>query len=263
MNLILKTGLFLTCIGLSACASAPVSNQKLSRDLFYSLQSSDASEIQCSQKLNDISTSLIGRVLLDPSLTQVHLEIKKIHLAPEVNVESQSKEIRSGGYITQRPSQERILSALLAAHIRYYSHVAHNYLPLFYVQNPLSFAKGAAFEKTGDEFITRYQDTDRTSIELRVQKDGQYIKILTSPFKGNTDMVLRYGAFEKFNILQAIELTCLTPECKGGELSTTKLDYEMIEGLPLIKKIAFNIGDGERKEGTASVFTNIKCEVTR
>lgn len=267
MNPIRQVVLLAGCMFLTACATGgpteDVANRKLSRDLFYSLQLSNASEVQCSQRLTDISTSLEGRVLLDPALTQVRLDIKKIHLAPEVNVESQSKEIRSGGYITQRPSQDRILSALLAAHIRYYSHVAHNYLPLFYVQNPLNFAKGAAFTKTGDEFITRYQDVDHSSIELRVQQDGKYIKILTSPFNGHTDMVLRYGIFEKLNILKSIELTCLTAECKGGERSTTEIEYEMIEGLPLIKKIAFNIGDGDRREGTASVFTNVKCTVSK
>lgn len=261
-DLILKAGLVLACVFQFACATnTQNSNRPLNRDLFYSLQSSDASEVHCQQKLSDISTSLVSRPLLDPGLTAVNLEILKIQTAPEINVESQSPEIQTGSYKNRASSNERILGALMTAHIRYYAHVAHNYLPIFYIQNPLDLTKEAVFQKVGNEFVTRYKDNDGSSIEVTVEQDGRYVKILTSPFKGNTDMTLRYGLFENRNILKSIELICLKPECQGVERSTTDLEYEIVEGLPLIKRIAFNIGDGARKEGTTSAFVNLSCQV--
>lgn len=262
----MKAGLVLACLFVSGCATTGsnerISAVKISRDLFYDLQSSGVTEIRCQQKLSDIGTKLIGRVLLDPALTGVNLEILKIQTAPEITLESQEKYLQSEALKNLSP-QDRVLHALIAAHVHYYQHVAGNYLPLFYIQNPLDFAQGAAFLKSDDEFVTRYKDSDGQAIEVRIEKDGRYIKVLTSPFGGRTDMTLRYGPYENYNILQTIELTCLTPDCQGVERSTTAITYETIEGLPLIKKIAFNIGDGDLHENTTSLFSNLSCRIVK
>ncbi len=267
LSRVFKTGIVLVCSFVVGCATTgsneKVTGVKLSRDMFYDLQSSGVTEIRCQQKLSDIGTKLIGRALLDPALTGVSLDILKIQTAPEIKLESQQKGLQNEALKNEGSPQERVLHALMAAHVRYYQHVAGNYLPIFYIQNPLDFAKAAVFLKSDDEFVTRYKDAEEQSIEVRVEKDGQYIKILTSPFSGRTDMTLRYGPFENHNILQSIELTCLTSDCRGVERSTTTISYETIEGLPLIKKIAFNIGDGDLHENTTSLFTNLKCLISK
>lgn len=259
--------LMMLSLGLSSCAtmkpSDPIPVGQLSRNLFYGLQSSGVEEIECQQQMSDLGTKIAGRVLLDPSLTGVQLDILMLSTSPEMIVEPQNRALFSELIRAQGAEQDRILHSLMAAHVRYYQHVARNYLPIFYLQNPLDFAKNVAFQKVDNEFVTRYQEPDQTWIEIRIEQSGQYIKVLTSPFKGKTDMVLRYAPYEKRNLLQSIELTCLTPDCEGLERSTTEISYETIEGLPLIRKIGFNIGDGNRHENTTSVFTNLKCRVIR